>query len=307
MANNENKDDDSSGHSYDPAPPKVQPDFLPPTEEPQSQIDSTEKLTTYNPPPLTENMEVHHHPQVEKKNFREYLLEGLMIFLAVSMGFFAENIRESISDKNKEHEYINSLVSDLKSDVKMYRFNDSINLIYCGMIDSLFIKFKNNGQNTGKIYYLARKLTMIASSSPYMNTKAFLQMTSTGTFRLIKHQQVADSIALYYQNVKSFDNWSDLQRSRVNNIIAASNKLFSAAVFLSIYKAMENEDDSLQQIIQSNPPLLSRDPRDINDVMMHYQYFYGYMKLMNKRTATASAQAEKLIHLLNIEYKLDNE
>ncbi len=36
-------------------------------------------------------MEVHHHPHVEKKAFKEYFLEFLMIFLAVTMGFFAEN------------------------------------------------------------------------------------------------------------------------------------------------------------------------------------------------------------------------
>ncbi|HLX91918.1 MAG TPA: hypothetical protein VKR32_09560 [Puia sp.] len=46
-------------------------------------------------------MEVHHHPHVERKAFREYLLEGLMIFIAVMMGFFAESIRESIS--SSEH------------------------------------------------------------------------------------------------------------------------------------------------------------------------------------------------------------
>ncbi len=28
----------------------------------------------------SEIMEVHHHPKVERKNFKEYLLEGLMIF-----------------------------------------------------------------------------------------------------------------------------------------------------------------------------------------------------------------------------------
>jgi hypothetical protein len=54
----------------------------------------------------TERMELHHHPHVEKKNFREYILEGLMIFLAVTMGFFAESIRERITDNAKEKEYI---------------------------------------------------------------------------------------------------------------------------------------------------------------------------------------------------------
>ena len=59
-------------------------------------------------------MEVHHHPNVEKKRFREYILEFLMIFLAVTMGFFAESLRENISNKDKEKEYINSFVQNLQ-------------------------------------------------------------------------------------------------------------------------------------------------------------------------------------------------
>ena len=61
-------------------------------------------------------MEVHHHPKVEKKNFKEYLLEGLMIFIAVTIGFFAEKIRENISDREKEKDLMQSLIIDLKED-----------------------------------------------------------------------------------------------------------------------------------------------------------------------------------------------
>jgi len=59
-------------------------------------------------------MEVHHHPNVEKKNFKEYFLEFLMIFLAVTMGFFAENIREYHSERRQEREYVQSMINDLK-------------------------------------------------------------------------------------------------------------------------------------------------------------------------------------------------
>ena len=38
-------------------------------------------------------MEVHHHPQPGKKSFKEYLLEGLMIFVAVTLGFISENYK----------------------------------------------------------------------------------------------------------------------------------------------------------------------------------------------------------------------
>src|SRR6476661_7067685 len=63
-------------------------------------------------------MEVHHHPDLhhKKKKFKEYFLEFLMIFLAVTLGFFAESYREHLSDRSKEKEYVASLSEDLKKD-----------------------------------------------------------------------------------------------------------------------------------------------------------------------------------------------
>jgi hypothetical protein len=46
-----------------------------------------------------------------------------MIFLAVTLGFFAENIREHLSDSAKEKEYIESLVQDLKLDQQILSQN----------------------------------------------------------------------------------------------------------------------------------------------------------------------------------------
>ena len=63
-------------------------------------------------------MEVHHHPDLhhKKKNFKEFFLEFVMIFLAVTLGFIAENVRESISNHEQEKHYVESLVNDLTED-----------------------------------------------------------------------------------------------------------------------------------------------------------------------------------------------
>ena len=57
-------------------------------------------------------MEVHHHPHVENlpagqagKKFKEYFLEFLMVFLAVTLGFFAEGLREHIADKERKTDH----------------------------------------------------------------------------------------------------------------------------------------------------------------------------------------------------------
>ena len=70
-------------------------------------------------------MEVHHHPHVEKKNFKEYFLEFLMIFLAVTLGFFAENIRENIVDNQKELHYIKSIVGDVGGFIEDFYWSSS--------------------------------------------------------------------------------------------------------------------------------------------------------------------------------------
>jgi hypothetical protein len=68
--------------------------------------------------PPTQNMEVHHHPTLahKQKPWKEYLLEGLMIFLAVTLGFFAENFREHITENNRENEFAKVLYAELKDD-----------------------------------------------------------------------------------------------------------------------------------------------------------------------------------------------
>ncbi len=51
-------------------------------------ISPSEQLQTTNPKPQTETMEVHHHGHVhEKKKWKEYLSQFLMLFLAVFCGF----------------------------------------------------------------------------------------------------------------------------------------------------------------------------------------------------------------------------
>src|SRR5580698_4300651 len=70
---------------------------------------------TVNPNQETENMEVHKHPHhvTHKKKWGEYLLEFLMLFLAVFLGFVAENLREQTVEHHREKVYIRSLVEDL--------------------------------------------------------------------------------------------------------------------------------------------------------------------------------------------------
>ena len=98
------------------------------------------QLQTENRSLQTEQMEVHHHPDLhhEKKPWKEYLLEGLMIFFAVFMGFIAENIREGIDNNEHARQLTSQLVRDLKANVIQLDQIDSAETVIVKANDSLF-------------------------------------------------------------------------------------------------------------------------------------------------------------------------
>ena len=50
------------------------------------------------------------------KKWKKYLAEFVLLFLAVFLGFIAENFRENLADRNKERELISGMIRNLKTD-----------------------------------------------------------------------------------------------------------------------------------------------------------------------------------------------
>jgi hypothetical protein len=76
------------------------------------------QLQTTNPKPQTDSMEVHKHPHhvMHKKKWSKYLLEFFMLFLAVFLGFIAENIREHQVEREHARELAGNYYEELKGD-----------------------------------------------------------------------------------------------------------------------------------------------------------------------------------------------
>ena len=61
-------------------------------------------------------MEVHHHSHTSRKKWTHYFWEFLMLFLAVFCGFLAEYQLEHKIEKNREKQFMLSMIGDLKED-----------------------------------------------------------------------------------------------------------------------------------------------------------------------------------------------
>lgn len=146
-------------------------------------------------------MEVHHHPKVEKRNFKEYFLEFLMIFLAVTMGFFAENIREGITDTKKEKQYMLLPQQDLKKDTAALHYSiRRLNRDFSSedSIISLFAenKFGERDDSTLSLLFITSGLSVDIA----FNDRAATQLKNSDAMRLIRHRDIVENILQYWNN-----------------------------------------------------------------------------------------------------------
>ena len=152
-------------------------------------------------------MEVHKHPHhvTHKKKWGEYFLEFIMLFLAVFLGFLAENLRERIVEHNTEIEYIHSLVEDLKSDTlqskKVLIFLDS----RIAGVDSLITALSSPGiiENSNNAYSLWSR--NIGFPDFISNDRTIQQLKNSGGLRLIRNKAVSDSIMMYDQVIRDLN------------------------------------------------------------------------------------------------------
>jgi len=175
-------------------------------------------------------MEVHHHPELphgEKKRFKEYLLEFLMIFLAVTMGFIAENIREHLSDNSKENEYIAGMVKNLRVDTIRLKQVIGESDVQIKGLDSLINVSKNKLAELpvqDSLYQLTSKYIFYAND--FKNDDITLtQLRNAGGYRLIKDGNVLDSIAEYESRIKDIDD-------EFNGVVRSLEKVRDKANFL---------------------------------------------------------------------------
>jgi hypothetical protein len=120
--------------------------------------------------------------------------------------------------------------------------------------------------------------------------------------RLIRNKTAADSITIYdNEAVQLILNQQDIERNARNDILYnKAGKILDAYV----WDAMVDNQGAISRI-NTNPPLLSTDPKLINDFVIMVVYIKTAYRLTNGNIETTIKSAENLIGLLKKEYHLD--
>jgi hypothetical protein len=203
-------------------------------------------------------MEVHHHPELphgKKKHFKEYVLEFLMIFLAVTMGFIAENIREHISDHSKEKEYITGMIKDLAIDTTNLKTIVNYNKKQKRGFDSLRAIPKEKLADIkvqDSLYLYTHKY--LFEFHPFKNDDVTLiQLRNAGGYRLIRNQNVLDSIAGYESRI-------NISAIQLNYLYGSLTKSIDAASIIFDL----NEYNKFKSNPLTTPVLITADKEKIN-------------------------------------------
>jgi hypothetical protein len=158
----------------------------------------------------SENMEIHKHPHhvTHKKKWPEYVLEFLMLFLAVFLGFVAENIRESNVDHERETQYVQELYDEVYADSIAFDKKLNARLDKEKDCDYLYSYIRDSSlTDLPKKFYPAYTVVFYLINSYTFEPKdgVLSQLKSTGSLRYFKDpelQKLFGDISVAINNVR---------------------------------------------------------------------------------------------------------
>ena len=276
------------------------------TISPEQIITSAElsNQTSEIPKSEIENMEVHHHPHVEKKNFKEYFLEFVMIFLAITLGFFAENLREHFDDSEREEAYAQTLYEDLKADTTLLNAAISEKNFVIPKIDTFRMLVHTKAIDelpAGTWTYFGRFGTRKLNVS--LQDATLKQLLSSGDLRLFQKHNVAYAIAQYDQAVQDMRDAFPFLDLIYSDLVKARNKIFDAS-YIDEIMGLTISAEKIDSFKKESFPLLSNKKEDFIQYANLCQLQSFNLKLILTRIEAVDKRAESLLSLLKKEYNL---
>jgi hypothetical protein len=255
-------------------------------------------------------MEVHAHSHTPRKKWTHYFWEFLMLFLAVFCGFLAENQREHMVEHQREKTYMNNLLQDLKRDTAALAYEIKLRNQRRLYADSLIseIDLPETGELLTSLYHHAYSLTSIRIFG-YSNT-TIQQLKNSGSMRLIRNKEVADSINAYDILVSRYKIREDVEREIIAEFRKAICYILDASVMVNMGENLNsvNYNTGLVTIIQRpafTRPLLTKDHNTINLVKGLAANLHTRNQANNNNLVQMLVKAKSTIEILKKEYHLE--
>jgi len=247
-----------------------------------------------------EEMEVHVKPKENKEiKFRLFLYEFFIIFLAVSVSFFVENIRERYIEHHKEVQYIQSLANDLKIDTLEMSRVIKRNYEQSKGIYTFLKKLENSDSSkkeTNYIYYYS--IVYLGTIENFIHTdRTIAQLKNAGGLRLIRNKAVSDSIVSYDALVHDVEVNGDICLKFFYDLLGQQRELLNFRLIKS--------NNFKELLADPKLKLLKNDDYTINVYYNNSLSFASLLTGYKNKIVILRKEADNLLKILEKEYDLE--
>jgi hypothetical protein len=223
-----------------------------------------------------------------------------MLFLAVTLGFFVDNVREERAEHQLELQHMQSLIADLRQDT--VRFNNQIEeagivIRMCDSIIQIIDKSERSAHDQQRLYLLSRAMSPKIQPH-FLNDRTFEEMRGSGTLRLINKNTIADSISTYYYFTKELVWLNDLVLTRFQQKVELESKIFQAG----FYEEMLDKKTFAFHALSGNPALATNDKAVLNEFAVTIHYVSSVTAFKKNYLMRLKVNANRLLAILNKAY-----
>lgn len=236
----------------------------------------------------------------KKRGWKGYILEFIMLFLAVSLGFMADNFREKKSERNKEKEYIQSMIEDVEEDRANITEAITMNTQRAQFLDSLLKQSYHFKGSEKEIVDLNQNFVHVLLHPEFFTSAELTiqQLKNAGGMRLIKSKSSINEILRYDTQIKKIENQQLYYENYQNRAIENGVEIFNINEIVS---SLTNPNINTKTIDYN---LLNDKQSDLkvfgNNVAMYKGVIEFYVRLLER----TNEQGELLVETLKSEYKL---
>ena len=245
-------------------------------------------------------MEVHAHSHTPRKKWTHYFWEFLMLFLAVTLGFFVENQREHYIEHQREIKFIKSLASDLQADIVRLNHIVQQRENRAQLMDSFMLVLNRPDAETygSDLYYYNSFATRGGAFRFIPVDGTMQQLKNAGNLRLIRKSNVSDSILDYDVASRSYT-WGNQDEEEIMDTYRnVAESIFDGRVL----SAMRDTDNNVYRA-DGNPPL-----KQNADALFRLNYRIHMLTVFNKTLRRDArnllGKAISLLAMLKKEYHL---
>jgi len=251
-----------------------------------------------SPIQTSDKMEVHHSAHVHhNKKWKDYVYEFLMLFLAVTAGFFAENQREHYIENKRAEQFSKQLLSDLRLDSILFenrkRDLDERQKLHRRLLSLLTAPTPGSDRDI-----LESLLHVTYAYDLPVTTTTYNQMKSSGSLRYIDNATLTASLQNYY----------DVLLPKYDNVIDASLNYFIQYVnpFYLKHIRVQDYDSFSDTLINKESQILDRTRQTDQELANIMGSYHSLLKIQSiTMNDPALAKIKEVILLLKSEFRLE--